>query len=220
MVKGLFLDFYGTVVHENGPISFQVIEKVFKSGNAKSPQEAVSYWGSVFQQKLSQAQGEFHRLQYDLALESFEEALSHFQSNEDPKAICDMMVEHWCNPPIYEDAKSFIANAKLPVYLVTNSDESFISEAVRHHGLSVNGIVTSEQAKYAKPRKEIFLHALSKFGLNPDEVIHVGDSLSGDVACATEAGIRAIWLNRSNDEVPEGITAISGFEQLTERLMK
>ncbi|MBT2293459.1 HAD-IA family hydrolase [Paenibacillus albidus] len=76
------------------------------------------------------------------------------------------------------------------------------------------GIVNSEQAKYSKPMKEIFLYALEKAGLKADEVIHIGDSLRSDIECAKAAGIEAIWLNRYNNPVTKGITAASNFEEI------
>jgi len=57
-----------------------VIERVFNSGNANSPEEAVLHWSRTFQKRLEGAQGDNHRLQYDLALESFEEVLDHYNS--------------------------------------------------------------------------------------------------------------------------------------------
>ena len=40
------------------------------------------------------------------------------------------MVEHWCAPPLYEDARAFLEAAPAPVYLVTNSDDHFVEEDV------------------------------------------------------------------------------------------
>lgn len=72
-------------------------------------------------------------------------------------------------------------------------------------------MITSEQAKYSKPRKEIFLYALERTGLKAEEVIHVGDSLQSDVACPREAGIKSIWLNREAIPVPDGVVCAEGL---------
>ncbi|MGG4132261.1 HAD family hydrolase [Paenibacillus illinoisensis] len=216
MKKAIFLDFYGTVVHEHGPQSYKVIERVFRSGHANNPEEVMHQWNSLFQKRLEDAQGDNHRLQYELSLENFEEIINHFNSNENAKELLDIMVDHWCNPPIYDDAKEFLIDSNLPIYFVTNSDDVFINKAVQYHGLKVSGIVTSEQSKYSKPMKEIFLYALEKWGLNAHEVVHIGDSLRSDVECAEAAGIEAIWLNRNNQSqsVPEGITVVSDFKEV------
>lgn len=50
--------------------------------------------------------------------------------------------------------------------------------------------------------------ALASTGLRTDEVVHIGDSLSSDVKGAGALGINTIWVNRSQREVPAGVTAI------------
>ena len=81
-------------------------------------------------------------------------------------------------------------------------------EEIKRYSLHPAGIVTSEEAKYSKPRKEIFLYAFKKAGVSPEEVIHVGDSLEGDVKCPSSVGIRSIWLNRERKPVPAGVESI------------
>lgn len=67
---------------------------------------------------------------------------------------------------------------------------------------------TSEDAKAYKPRSELFEFALNNVGLSAGEVLHIGDSLSSDVKGASSIGINAIWVNRSNREVPTDIIAV------------
>ena len=82
---------------------------------------------------------------------------------------------------------------------------------VDFYGLKAAGVFTSEDAKSYKPRKELFELALKKSGLNADEVIHIGDSLSSDVKGANSLGIRALWLNRFGKEIPEGVESITSL---------
>ena len=58
------------------------------------------------------------------------------------------------------------------------------------------GVVTSEEARAYKPRREIFDFALTKFGLKSSEVIHIGDSVTSDILGAKAADIQSIWINR------------------------
>ncbi|MEX2205321.1 MAG: HAD family hydrolase [Myxococcota bacterium] len=57
-------------------------------------------------------------------------------------------------------------------------------------------IVISEEVGIRKPRAEIFEAVLERLGSAPGEVIHVGDSLSADVAGAAALGMRTAWLTR------------------------
>lgn len=218
MIKAIFMDYYGTVTHENGPITVEVIKRIYKNSKANSPEEVFRYWWKTYKEKLADANGEKFRTQHDVALENFKELLEHFQSPEDSQELLERMEEHWCTTPVYEDARRFLEKTKLPVFFVTNSDDRYVLESIKKYGLYPQGVITSEQAKYSKPRKEIFLYALEKAGLQPEEVIHVGDSLESDVKCPRQVGIDSIWLNRETASVPDGVTSAGGFDEI-ERLL-
>lgn len=220
MLKGIFMDFYGTAVHENGPVAVEVVKRIYKSSTAESPDEVFRYWWKIFRQKLNEANGENFRTQHDVALENFKDLLEHFSSPEKPQMLLERMEEHWRTTAVYEDTKPFLAAMPIPVYFVTNSDDRYVSAAVVHAGLNPAGIITSEQARYSKPRKEIFLYALSKTGLQSNEVVHIGDSLISDVECPQSAGIRSIWLNREGKPVPDGVVSVQTLREAATLLYK
>lgn len=61
-------------------------------------------------------------------------------------------------------------------------------------------IVTRDDVNAIKPEPKIFLEALARVGVEPEEAIMVGDSLSQDVMGAKNVGMRAVWVNRSGEE--------------------
>ena len=146
--------------------------------------------------------------QRDLERESLEHTIEKFHSSADASKLSDMMFEHWMRPPIFEESKEFFSKCPIPVYIVSNIDTSDIMCAIEYHGLNPAGVFTSEDARSYKPRRELFELALSNTGLMPDEVIHIGDSISSDVKGASALGIGTLWLNRSGKAVPEGVTDI------------
>lgn len=214
MIKAIFMDFYGTTAYENGPIALKVVQRICRNSNAESAEEVFRYWWKTFKEKLMDANGENFRTQHEVALDNFRDLLEHFDSPENAEELLERMEEHWCTTPIYDDARTFLEQVKLPVYFVTNSDDKYVYESLRMHDLHPKGVITSEQAKYSKPRKEIFLYALEKTGLKPEEVIHIGDSLQSDVICPGLAGIKSIWLNREAEPVPEGVVSAEGFAEV------
>lgn len=214
MVKAIFMDFYGTAAMEIGPIAVSVIKDIYKNSTAQTPDEILGYWWKSFREKLEAANGENFKTQHEVALENFQELVARFQCPLAPEVLLERMEEHWCSTPMHEDAKEFLQNCPLPVYFITNSDDRYIMEEVKRYSLHPAGIITSEEARYSKPRKEIFLYALKKAGVSPDEVLHVGDSLDGDVKCPSSVGIRSIWLNREEKPVPEGVESIKSLLDL------
>lgn len=214
MIKAIFMDYYGTIAHEMGPIAMEVVQRVYESGNGNSAKEVFGVWWKTYREKLESANGETFKTQHEVALENFKDLLARFHSPENPEELLNRMEEHWRTTAIYEDAKPFLSKVQLPVYFVTNSDDSYVYTSVEMHDLHPTGIITSEQARYSKPRKEIFLYALHKLGLEPSEVIHIGDSLQSDVLCPSSVGIKSIWLNREKKEAPAGVTSAAGLEEV------
>jgi putative hydrolase of the HAD superfamily len=58
--------------------------------------------------------------------------------------------------------------------------------------------VISAMFGVAKPDSRIFREALRKTGVKAEEAVHIGDSLEDDILGANQAGIKAVWLDRSD----------------------
>lgn len=211
MVKAVFADFYGTIVFEDGENVSKISNRIYETGNAQSVSEIGSYWWNRFQKLFENAYGENFRTQRELETQSLIDTIEHFGSSEDGVKLSNEMFEYWVKPPIFEESKQFFDACPVPIYIVSNIDRSDVLQAIEYHGLKPAGVFTSEDARSYKPRKELFEYALEKTGLSPDEVVHIGDSLSSDVKGASSAGIKAIWVNRGNREVPEGVTAVKNL---------
>ena len=208
MTKAIFLDFYGTLVHEDGEVVEKISQIILDTGNAASTSEVDSFWWKDFQTMFMNAYGERFETQRALEEKSLQHTIEHFGSTADAKALSEEMFAHWVKPPMFEDTKPFFEECTLPIYIVSNIDRDDILQAIAYHGLNPAGVFTSEDARSYKPRKELFELALRETGLRADEVIHIGDSMSSDVKGAGKLGIKAIWLNRFGREVPEGVTSV------------
>lgn len=212
MIKAFFIDFYGTVVHEDGTVVKQISEILSKTGNGADVSEIDKFWGKDFRNKFEEAYGENYESQRELERQSIQDTIEHFDSDADADELADMLFEQWVKPPIFEDSKEFMENSPLPVYIVSNIDKADIGEAIQFHGLNPAGVFTSEDAKSYKPCGRIFDMALEEAGLRPNEVIHIGDSIGSDVKGARRKGIRALLINRSGKEVPDGVECISSLK--------
>ena len=211
MVKAIFIDFYGTVVHEDGEVIKQVSQEIFDTGKVNDKSEIGSYWWNEFQTAFTSAYGENFQTQRELEYQSLDKTIQYFNSSADAEALSNLMFEHWVNPPIFEESKQFFEISPVPIYIVSNIDRDDILQAVEFHGLEPNGVFTSEDAKSYKPRKELFEFALNSTGLSAEQVVHIGDSLSSDVKGASSVGINTIWVNRSGREIPEGVIAVESL---------
>ena len=211
MIKALFVDFYGTLVHEDGEIIKEITKIIHDTGNGAEPSEIGSFWWKDFQNLFVSSFGERFMLQREIEREALAHTIDQFGSKEDVSTLCDRLFAQWSKPEIFEDTKEFFDKSPLPIYIVSNIDNIDIRNAIEYHGLKPAGVFTSEDARSYKPRKELFEMALSRTGLKPDEVIHIGDSVSSDVKGASALGIKTLWLNRFGKEIPDGVTSITNL---------
>ncbi|GAB2768374.1 HAD family hydrolase [Amycolatopsis magusensis] len=73
----------------------------------------------------------------------------------------------------------------------------------------------------AKPDPVMFHTVCLALGCDPGEAVHVGDKLDTDAMGAADAGLGAVWLDRSASgaEVPRGVHVLEGLAELPELLV-
>jgi putative hydrolase of the HAD superfamily len=58
--------------------------------------------------------------------------------------------------------------------------------------------LSAQQFGTGKPDPRIFHAAASAAGVQPHEVLHVGDDAALDVLAALDCGMQAVWVNRTD----------------------
>ncbi|WP_018636955.1 HAD family hydrolase [Parafrankia elaeagni] len=219
MVEALLLDFYGTVVAEDDHIIVGICEEARKTcatPHAVTADQVGAFWRGVFLQETAGSREHAFRAQRDIAVSSLARTLRHFGSTADPAALCGPQFEFWRQPELCTDTRSFLEGLDLPVCVVSNIDRPDLEAALDHHQLPLTLLVTSEDARCYKPHPAIFQAALGMLGLRGDAVLHIGDSLSADIAGAHALGIPAVWINRSSRPRPAPLTAVAEVRTLVE----
>ena len=62
-----------------------------------------------------------------------------------------------------------------------------------------DGVVLSDKVGVNKPHPVIFSYALQEAGVNPEDVIMIGDNLQTDIIGAKNSGIDQLWFNPKNE---------------------
>lgn len=86
--------------------------------------------------------------------------------------------------------------------LISNAaDDADVQTLIDKGGLRefFDPILTSAAVGIRKPNPRIFQMALAHWGLPPERVVVVGDSLDADIRGARNAGMRSIWITRRAD---------------------
>lgn len=75
-------------------------------------------------------------------------------------------------------------------------------------------VTISSLAQAAKPAPKIFQLALDKHAVDPEEALHIGDSLRDDVEGARKAGLHAVLLDREGTQHGPNTRSIRTLDEL------
>jgi HAD superfamily hydrolase (TIGR01549 family) len=226
MIKAVFFDFYNTLAsyyplredvyidasHELGIeveakalfTSLAAADIFYRNENSRSPidkktvEEQISFYVEYITRILGGAGVEIGR---DAALQ-----------------ILAKIREYKWEFKVYDDALSTLQILKkrgLILGLISNVAQDMESTYTKL-GLQqyLNFKVTSAEVGHDKPRPEIFLAALKKAAVKPEEALFVGDQYQIDIVGARGVGIKALLIDR-NDYFPD-ITDCPRIRSLTE----
>ena len=192
----IFLDFYGTLVEEDNQIIEGIVRRIASiSPLSSDPKEVEENWN--FSELCERSFDENYKTQRALERESLQNLLEKFAVNLDADQLSSELFSYWENPRILDETKKFLDTLSIPVCIVSNIDRTDIFSAIGNLGLYFDSVITSEDCRCYKPRKEIFERALDLMRMEPDEVLHVGDSFYSDVMGAFNTGIDSVWVNRN-----------------------
>jgi 2-haloacid dehalogenase/putative hydrolase of the HAD superfamily len=210
----VLLDVYGTLVHDDGAWVADVSSLVAALAGVNS--DAVEReWSARIWSMADTAHGHGFRSLADLNISSLTETAAHFGVRVDARQLCRRQTQLGPRPPLFADSRPFLAAVTMPVCLVSDADRDDLQAVLDHHGITVDSVVTSQDARAYKPRPEPFRLALQRLGLAATDVIHIGDSPASDIVGASQLGIDTAFVRRDDRRLPAHLTAAYTVDTLT-----
>jgi len=215
MIRGLLLDFYGTVVEDDDATMLAIAERVAAGSPARpTAHEVLADWEREYE---AAATGTPFRTLRDCAVQSLATVMAAHRCPGDPAEFSAVQFSGRVLP-LRPGTLKFLSRVTIPICVVSDADHAVLSAAIAHHALTFDAVVCSEQVGAYKPHQAMFHHGLNALCLKPDEVMHVGDSLRADIAGANAAGIRSVWVNRRAQPAAAGAAATHVVADLSELL--
>jgi 2-haloacid dehalogenase len=127
--------------------------------------------------------------------EVFSRVLRQFDAGADAAPYVDLFFQLTTNVELYPETLEVLnALGHVRSAIVSNADHEHL--AAWKFTLPVQFILVSETVRAYKPHRLVFQRALEQLGLQPHEVLHVGDSDVDDVRGAKALGLQVAWVNR------------------------
>ncbi|WP_195270578.1 HAD family hydrolase [Eubacterium sp. 1001713B170207_170306_E7] len=213
MLKAVFIDYTGTIMKEAGKDVEEMTMRLYKNSDIESPQAMLNYWWGRLKQYESESFGDAFLTEDEIVDRLLADCVEELHLEENLEEAHELCRRFWMYAPAFEDARPFFENCPLPIYVITNNGVRYVGEGMRDKGLEAAGIVSGDMARAYKPHKELFEKALEISGCSHDEVVHIGDSMTSDVAGARAAGIRPVLLDRQGTQEAEGVTVVRSLDE-------
>jgi phosphoglycolate phosphatase len=124
--------------------------------------------------------------------------------NENKEFLAKKLDQLWWNHAELEaysdvlETLTYLKNEGVKTGIVTNAFERDYQQILQKLSWTdqFDAVVGIDSCNKAKPDREIFICALEKLRVNPEETIFVGDSVKYDFEGAKKAGLRPLIINR------------------------
>jgi len=191
-IKVVTFDAYGTLLR-NEDLMLIPRRIVADHGLSVSVDEVLRTWIDLYFEATQQRP--FRTLR-EIQGQILPRVLRQFAVPADAAPYVDLFFQVTTKVELYPETLE-VLNGLGPVRsaIVSNADREHL--ATWNFEWPVQLIVISEAVRAYKPHPLVFQRALEQLGLQPHEVLHVGDSDVDDVKGAKAAGLRVAWLNRT-----------------------
>jgi 2-haloacid dehalogenase len=199
----LTFDCYGTLIDWESGI-FSVLRPILAAhGKALSDSKLLELYSELEPQYQ---QGEFrpYREVLQAVVRGFGERLGFDPSAAEARSLPESLANWRPFPDSVAALRRLKSRFKLAI--VSNVDDDLFAASARQLEVGFDQVITAQQARAYKPSISIFKLALSRIGLPPERVLHVGQSVYHDVIPAKSLGMGTVWVKRVSPRPGAGAT--------------
>jgi len=184
-------DAYGTLLRNEDLIS--VPRRIASDHGLSVPTDQVHrFWNALYHEETQRPP--FRTLR-ELEGQLLRRVLDRYGVDADAAPYVELFFQVTTRIELYPEALDVLrALGPLRAAIVSNADREHV--AAWNVALPVEFVLISEVVGAYKPHPAMFERAIERLGVEPDEVLHVGDSDVDDVKGAKAAGLHVAWVNR------------------------
>lgn len=205
-ITAVIFDMFNTLVEDGESYWMASFQRIVQEQSLKTDAVALrKEWSTgdqAFRKRRTSGRFPFQTY-YDAWIGGFERTFAALELSGDPADAVRIVLDDMGQRPIHTDSVQALEmlQGKCRLAVLSNADDCFLNPVVERLGISFEAVLSSEAAQCYKPRPELFQNMLRRMDLSPQEAVYVGDRQYEDVQGASDAGMRAVWLNRDRADL-------------------
>ncbi len=186
-------DCYGTLIEWEAGI-LPIVRTLLEHHNCPQPDATILELYGEFEAEAESGSYQSYRKVLESVVEQFGKRLC-FQPKASELRLLHESVPSW--PPFPDTTSALQALEKrYKLAIISNIDDELFACTRRHLGVEFDTVITAQHAQSYKPSLNNFRLALDRLEVEPDRLLHVGQSIYHDILPAQSLGITAVWVNR------------------------
>lgn len=178
----------------------------------------LNYWKLYREEKISKPDLRYARLK-----ETFD-ALN-YKINDD--VIDQLAIDYIDQLPsfnhLFDGAIEILnyLNGKYPLHIITNGFEEVQTLKMEQSGIRpyFQEIITSESVGVKKPNPKVFMHALERANVRPENSLMIGDNLEADIQGAANVGMNVLHYNSEKAlDIPQNVRSVDHLLEIKQYL--
>jgi 2-haloacid dehalogenase len=146
-------------------------------------------------ERFAEHEAELEAGEYRRYAEVLEQCALRLGAAPDDARAFGRSVRDW--PAFTDSAEALRAlTARFRLGVITNCDDDLFAASNAKLGVEFDWVITAEQARGYKPRRENFELAFERIDVPRERVLHVAQSLFHDHVPAKKLGMTTVWVDR------------------------
>ena len=191
--SAISFDCYGTLIEWEAGI-LPVLRTLLERHNYPQPGTTILELYGEFEAEAESGPYQSYQKVLESVVERFGKHLG-FQPTAGDLRVLHESVPSW--PPFPDTTPALqLLEKRYKLAIISNIDDELFASTRRHLGVDFDAVITAQQAQSYKPSLNNFRLALDRLAVEPDRLLHVGQSIYHDVLPAQSLGIATVWVNR------------------------
>lgn len=138
----------------------------------------------------------------------FREVFGYFQFQADPAHAARLCIEDMGRRPLFPESRAVldILRRKYKIGLLSNADDSFLLPFLEKAELGFDAVLSSENVGAYKPHPKGFMTIAARLGVEPHQILFVGDTMRDDILGAQSVGMMTGYVASDNSNIAEEST--------------